>query len=94
MGKIVSVNVSKKRGTIKKPVSEIELVAGQGVRGDAHSAPGDRQVRPELTRRFHRLIEQAVAQDLISPSKATDLLGKPLIEVRREMEWPEEAKAV
>jgi MOSC domain-containing protein YiiM len=44
MGKIVSVNVSKKKGAIKKPVPEVVLVPGQGVRDDAHAGPGERQV--------------------------------------------------
>lgn len=44
MAKIVSVNVSKAKGTAKKPVPEIELVPDLGVKNDAHAAPGDRQV--------------------------------------------------
>lgn len=44
MGKVISVNVSLRKGTAKSAVAEIELVAGLGVKGDAHSAPGDRQV--------------------------------------------------
>lgn len=56
--------------------------------------PGERQVSPEVPRRFHRLVEQAVAQDLISSGRAADLLGKSLIEVRREMRWPQEAEAL
>ncbi len=55
--------------------------------------PG-KPVKPEIPRRFQRLVEQAVAQDIISTSKAADLLGKPLIEVRREMKWPQEAQPV
>lgn len=44
MGKIVSVNISRAKGTPKSPVDEIELVPDMGVRGDAHAGPGDRQV--------------------------------------------------
>jgi MOSC domain-containing protein YiiM len=61
MGKIVSANVSKKKGTIKKPVPEIEFMVGQGVRGDAHAGPGDRQVSLlmlESIEKQQRLIEQ------------------------------------
>lgn len=43
-GKVASVNQSRRKGTPKVPVAEIELVPGLGVRGDAHAAPGDRQV--------------------------------------------------
>jgi MOSC domain-containing protein YiiM len=44
MGKVASVNVSKGKGTPKQAAAAIELVAGRGVKGDAHAAPGDRQV--------------------------------------------------
>lgn len=44
MGKVVSVNVSRNKGTPKQPVPEIWLVPGRGVQDDAHAAPGDRQV--------------------------------------------------
>ncbi len=40
---VVSVNISKEKGTVKVPVSEIEL-NGQGVRGDAHAGNWHRQV--------------------------------------------------
>jgi len=49
--------------------------------------PGD-PVEPERTERFERLVERAVAEDIISVSRAADFLGKPLIQVRREMAWP------
>ncbi len=41
--KVISVNISEKKGTIKKPVSEIVL-NHTGVAGDAHSGPWHRQV--------------------------------------------------
>lgn len=41
---IISVNVSDKRGIKKTPVDEIELIENLGIKGDAHAAPGDRQV--------------------------------------------------
>jgi MOSC domain-containing protein YiiM len=41
---LVSLNVSKRKGTRKEPVPELVLVAGSGVEGDAHAGPGDRQV--------------------------------------------------
>ena len=46
------------------------------------------QVEPEHTQRFERLVERAVAEDIISVSRAADFLNRPLIEVRREMGWP------
>ena len=44
MGKIVSINISKKKRVWKKPIKEGELVAGMGLRGDAHAGPGERQI--------------------------------------------------
>ncbi len=41
--KVVSVNISKKKGTIKKPVGEIELTE-LGVKNDAHAGNWHRQV--------------------------------------------------
>ncbi len=41
--KILSVNVSEEKGTIKKPVSEIHL-NDRGVEGDAHSGKWHRQL--------------------------------------------------
>jgi len=43
-GKIHSINISKRKGVSKFPVSEAELIKGLGVKGDAHSSAGDRQV--------------------------------------------------
>ena len=44
MAKVISVHVSKSKGTAKEPVDCAELVSLQGVKGDAHAGPGDRQV--------------------------------------------------
>jgi molybdenum cofactor synthesis domain-containing protein len=40
---VTSVNISEKKGTIKKPVSEVQLT-DIGIPGDAHSGPWHRQV--------------------------------------------------
>jgi molybdenum cofactor synthesis domain-containing protein len=40
---IVSVNISTKKGTIKKPVEAVEI-DDQGIAGDAHAGPWHRQV--------------------------------------------------
>ncbi|QTA38359.1 MOSC domain-containing protein [Thermosipho ferrireducens] len=44
IGKIVSLNISEKRGTIKKPVEQVELIENFGIRGDAHAGNWLRQV--------------------------------------------------
>ncbi len=41
--KILSVNISEKKGTIKKPISSINLT-NVGVEGDAHSGPWNRML--------------------------------------------------
>ena len=41
--KVLSVNISYKKGVIKKPVNSIQLDEN-GVKGDAHSGPWNRQV--------------------------------------------------
>ncbi len=43
-GRIVSVNISRKKGQIKTPVSRVELVPGEGIRDDAHRGFAHRQV--------------------------------------------------
>lgn len=43
-GRIVSINLSREKGTPKSPVEEAVLVENRGVAGDAHAEPGIRQV--------------------------------------------------
>lgn len=42
--KVISVNISEKKGTIKTPVSKIELKENHGIIGDAHAGNWHRQV--------------------------------------------------
>lgn len=42
--KVISVNISKKKGTVKVPVDKIELKKGHGIIGDAHAGNWHRQV--------------------------------------------------
>ena len=44
MGRIVSINISRKKHVTKAPVDEARLIEDLGIEGDAHAAPGDRQV--------------------------------------------------
>jgi len=41
---ILAVCVSRKKGTVKRPVRAAQCVARHGIRGDAHAGPGMRQV--------------------------------------------------
>lgn len=43
-GTVISVNLSEKKGTVKRPISRGRLVAGSGLEGDAHAGPWHRQV--------------------------------------------------
>ncbi|OGD26910.1 MAG: hypothetical protein A2Y56_12365 [Candidatus Aminicenantes bacterium RBG_13_63_10] len=43
-GRIVSLNISRKKGQVKTPVPEAEVIAGEGMSSDAHRAFGHRQV--------------------------------------------------
>ena len=44
MAKVVSVNISEKKETLKKPVPEIELKLRHGIVGDAHAGDWHRQI--------------------------------------------------
>ena len=41
---ILSLNISKEKGTAKSPVPRLVLVTDHGIEGDAHAGPGARQV--------------------------------------------------
>jgi len=43
-GIIVSINTSRKKGQVKTPVAEAEVIAGEGLAGDAHQGFAHRQV--------------------------------------------------
>lgn len=44
MGKILSINVSKEKGTIKTPVTSADLLVDHGIVGDAHAKNWHRQI--------------------------------------------------
>ena len=44
MARVVSVNISEKKGTLKKPVPEIKLKLRHGIVGDAHAGDWHRQI--------------------------------------------------
>jgi MOSC domain-containing protein YiiM len=43
-GRVIAVNISEKKGQIKKPVEKINLVKDFGLEGDAHGGKWHRQV--------------------------------------------------
>lgn len=44
MAKVVSINISQKKGVKKEPVRSVNLIKGVGIEGDAHALKGTRQV--------------------------------------------------
>ena len=44
MPRVISINISEKKGTAKKPIEAGFLKENNGLIGDAHSGPGIRQV--------------------------------------------------
>jgi MOSC domain-containing protein YiiM len=44
MGIVTSVNISEKKGTVKRPVPEIQLKLRHGIVGDAHAGDWHRQI--------------------------------------------------
>ena len=44
MGKIISLNISMKKGVTKEPVSQVALRMNHGIEGDAHAGKWHRQV--------------------------------------------------
>ncbi|MCP4022099.1 MAG: MOSC domain-containing protein [Desulfobacteraceae bacterium] len=56
---IVSIAISKKKGTIKKCVDEVQLIENHGIKGDAHAGDWHRQ----LSFLSSESIEQASSDD-------------------------------
>lgn len=44
IGRILSINLSEKKGVRKEPVDEAEFVVNEGIKTDAHCGPGIKQV--------------------------------------------------
>jgi len=44
VGKITAICISREKGTPKSRIDKAELVAGHGIKGDAHAGVGHRQV--------------------------------------------------
>jgi len=58
LGRVVSVNVSETKGTIKSPVNEAELRREHGILGDVHAGTGNRQVSMLAIESVRRLQQQ------------------------------------
>ncbi|HHX13956.1 MAG TPA: MOSC domain-containing protein [Clostridiales bacterium] len=63
-GKVIAVNTSKEKGVVKTPVESIRLIVDAGVEGDAHAAPGNRQVSLLAQESVDRMKERTGADNL------------------------------
>ena len=64
MARVVSVNISEKKGTVKHPVAEIQLKIRHGIAGDAHAGDWHRQISmlaQESVDKMRRLLPQLKA---------------------------------
>ncbi len=44
IGKVISVNLSKKTSVVKEPIGEALLITNYGMKGDGHAGSGHRQI--------------------------------------------------
>lgn len=61
--KIVSIAISKKKGTRKTPVSTVRLMEDHGIQGDAHAGPWHRQVSLLATEDIHGMQAKGIDVD-------------------------------
>ncbi|GEM_PF-666058 len=57
-GQVVAVSLSQEKGTVKKPLPEIELIEERGVKNDAHAGKGHRQVSLLAEESMAKMISQ------------------------------------
>jgi MOSC domain-containing protein YiiM len=80
---IISLNISREKGTVKEPAGRVMLVAGRGIEGDAHAGPGKRQVSLlaeediDTMRASHRELPAGTFAENIT-TKGVDLSSLPV----------------
>lgn len=86
--RVVSVNVSERKGTPKRPVPEAELVVGLGIRGDAHAGTPGREVslldQSEIAR-FEKAKGVHLAPGAFAENITTSGLDHSLLKVGMEL---------
>ncbi|MBU0730339.1 MAG: MOSC domain-containing protein [Proteobacteria bacterium] len=60
MGKILSLNISTKKGTGKKPVETIAVRPDHGMQGDAHAGDWHRQISLLAMESINKMIEKGL----------------------------------
>ena len=76
-GKVLAACISEQKGTMKHPVSEIQLRAGHGIENDAHAGPCHRQVSLLATESVEPM--RAVLPELQAGAFAENLLTEGIV---------------
>lgn len=71
-GRICSINLSKNKGTGKNPVNESKLIKNFGLKTDAHSGPGIRQVSLLALESINEQNSRLIAKELKPSLKKGD----------------------
>lgn len=64
MGKIVSINISEKKGTVKLPVKSALMKEDYGIIGDAHAGDTIRQISLLDSESINKAKEQGISVDM------------------------------
>jgi MOSC domain-containing protein YiiM len=75
MAKVVSINISKKKGVAKIPIDSGYFKINVGLVGDAHSGPGNRQVSllaKESIERFEKLKKVCIKRGVFGENLTTE----------------------
>lgn len=60
MAKVIAINISEKKGTIKKPIKEGKFLKNHGLEGDAHAGNWHRMVSLLAQESIDKMIAQGV----------------------------------
>lgn len=78
IGKVLDINISEKKGVIKKPIDEGIFVEDFGLEGDAHAGKWHRQVSLLGIESFNKMKEQGI-EDLDHGSFAENITTEGII---------------
>lgn len=78
IGKVLDINISEKKGVIKKPIEEGIFIEDFGLEGDAHAGKWHRQVSLLGIESFNKMKEQGI-EDLDHGSFAENITTEGII---------------
>lgn len=78
IGKVLDINISEKKGVIKKPIDEGIFIEDFGLEGDAHAGKWHRQVSLLGIESFNKMKEQGI-EDLDHGSFAENITTEGII---------------